>query len=87
MKVRECIMLILLGILACMPNIILGKPSQSDSLILERVFAYGTHYANADSGAHRSMYLRFSMKTDRRNFVLMFIPSMVVALAIFKPPL
>lgn len=69
-------MLILLGILACMPNIIMGKPSQSDSLILERVFAYGTHYANADSGAHRSMYLRFSMKTDRRNFVLMFIPSM-----------
>ena len=69
-------MLIILGILAGMPNIILGKPSQSDSLILERVFAYGTHYANADSGAHRSMYLRFSMKTDRRNFVLMFIPSM-----------
>lgn len=75
-KARIYIMTMVFGILSCMPNIVFAKPSQSDSLLLERVFSYDSHYANNDSDVQRNMYLRFSMKTDRRNFLLMFIPSM-----------
>lgn len=59
-----------------MPNTILAKSTYSDSLLLERIFDYSTSYADSVSGAQRTMYLRFSMKTDRRNFLLTFIPSM-----------
>lgn len=57
-----------------------GRPEHSmakaDSSMVSRISGYGASMAGLLDGVHTNMYIRYSIKTERRNPTLMAIPTM-----------
>lgn len=67
---------LLLAMTFIMPSTQVCAKSESDSLVLQRVLEYKKNVYNADAELHTNVYLRYYFKTEKRNFMLMAIPSM-----------
>lgn len=77
-----CIMKTRMGILVPCILLLMLTPStacargHADSLTLQRVLAYRQCMPIGTTGVHTNLYVRYYLKTDKRNFTLMAIPSM-----------
>ena len=67
---------LLLAMAFIMPSTQVCAKSESDSLVLQRVLEYKKNVYNAETELHTNVYLRYYFKTEKRNFMLMAIPSM-----------
>ena len=64
----------MLGILTSMPSLLCAK-SQTDSLLLNRVFSYKHHLIPDTTVVESNVYAKFSYDVVRRNFLLWIIPT------------
>lgn len=77
-----CIMKTRMGILVTCILLLMLTPSttcargHADSLTLQRVLAYRQGMPISTTGIHTNLYVRYYLKTNKRNFTLMAIPSM-----------
>lgn len=76
--VKPVISILLLCLTAMLPACALGAvaPVWADSLVLGRVLAYRRSMPVEADGIHTNVYVRYHLKTERRNFTLMAVPSM-----------
>ena len=76
MKTRSIIFkYLLLGILFSVPSFVYGT-LQTDSLVIERMFSYRRNFACEIEDTTTNVYLKLSIKTDRRNFTMMCVPTL-----------
>lgn len=66
---------VLLALLACNVNYIYAR-LQTDTTIMTRIFAFRRNYASLPDGEQTSFYMKYTMKTQRRNLTLFLIPTM-----------
>ena len=58
------------------PAVRISAKTESDSLILQRVLTYRENMPDSADTLRTNVYLRYYFKTEKRNFMLMAIPSM-----------
>lgn len=75
MKGKISIHLIVLGILLQMPGIVFAR-SETDSLVMKRLFAYDRNYGYEATASDHNIYLKYSFRTIKRNPTLFFVPTM-----------
>ncbi|MGM9704093.1 MAG: DUF5686 family protein [Prevotella sp.] len=66
---------ILLGILFSVPSFLYGG-IRNDSLVLERMFCYRRNFACEIEDTTTNIYLKLAIKTNRRNFTMMCVPTL-----------
>ena len=75
MKFRPGLLVTCALLIIIMPSAAVAK-AYTDSLTLQRVLAYRRGMPIETTGIHTNLYVRYYLKTDKRNFTLMTIPSM-----------
>ena len=65
-----------LAMIILSPAVRISAKTESDSLILQRVLTYRENMPDSADTLRTNVYLRYYFKTEKRNFMLMAIPSM-----------
>ena len=66
----------MLGMLILMPGISFARHSNTDSLVLNRIWDYSRNYSQSVNGIEQNVYLRYTFSTLRRNATLFLVPTM-----------
>lgn len=71
----RCWLLLVFCLLCAMPTVA-QKGFDADTVLLERVFNYSSHYAQEQDSFQSNVYIKHLYQTHRRNFTLWAVPSM-----------
>ena len=77
MRVQRYFFICMLAFAAVVMSSAAEKDSQADSLLLQRVYDYASQIDTTGvAGSHTHAYQRFLINTQRRNFLLLAVPTM-----------